>query len=87
VKRTPALLTFLALYLKMNHILGDSSKLSDDEVSLAILDACDVTEESKPKTEEDFYRLGCQYVLCKEAFEAAQAEFMKEHRSIYGDGE
>lgn len=79
-----AMMVFLEVYFKVNDLKGDPSKLSAKEFERVLDDALHTTEEPLPETDADYYRLGCQYLLCKEAYDRAQEEYMREYALIYG---
>jgi hypothetical protein len=83
-RQNGGLLVFLAMYIRINNLKTDQYKMTNKEVDEAVEDACNVTEECEPQTEEDFYRLASLYFLYKPGYDNHVDEEAAEHRWIYG---
>lgn len=84
MRKSPALLMTLALYLKIEG-KKNPQRLTDVEIGDALSHMQDVTEmgDDEIKTEEGLLTLAVQYALCKESFDRYQDELNRDYNSIY----
>lgn len=84
MKRTYALLTFIAIFKKFH--LTPKYEPSDSEITHWIEIAQNATELTNEEIEGDagLYRLGAEYCLCAEAYEQFMKEEASDYASVYG---
>lgn len=83
IKTSPATLTVVALYLKVNRINAVVKEAHAIKIILEEMQIVAEMTDDEIASEEGLYRLGCRYVLDRDAFNQNAREEAEDYRGVY----